>query len=276
MALYLGLAQWLHPDWASQIGGRGLHAYAEQFNSVEGGSTFYALPDVTKAASWAASVTSDFRFCFKFPKRITHDLMLQSCVTEVKDFFRFLGPLERNLGPLMIQLPLSFTAANLPALRVFLDGLPIGYQYVVEFRHTDFFDRDEVEKRVNQVLAHSGADRVWFDSRNLFSRAPSDDAEREAQSKKPRMPVFGYSMSDHPVVRFMTNSSWQAPCTAFDQWVLRVSEWLEQGKNVYFFAHTPSNAEAPKLAARFQDAVSERCSLVEPFSWRPGSAQDLF
>ena len=54
MSLYLGLPQWSHPSWPGQLLGLGakpaehLAHYATVFNSVEGNTTFYALPEGTR------------------------------------------------------------------------------------------------------------------------------------------------------------------------------------------------------------------------------------
>ena len=106
-----------------------------------------------------------FRFCFKFPRKITHENNLRYCGVELSDFLRRLEPLGESLGTFMIQLPESFTPEQLPDLQRFLKELPSDYTFSVEVRHRDFFNRGDEEKTLNQTLHDYQVDRVCFDSR---------------------------------------------------------------------------------------------------------------
>jgi len=57
------------------------------------------------------------------------------------EFIERSGLLKEKLGVFLIQLPPSFDGSreNGQNLRLFLDALPTGFRYAVEFRHPDWF-----------------------------------------------------------------------------------------------------------------------------------------
>src|SRR5262245_55999561 len=125
-----------------------LARYAEVFNTVEGNTTFYALPTPETVARWREQVPDTFRFCFKFPREITHDKLLVGAQAEVATFLARVAPLEHKLGTLMLQLPPRFGPGQLATLAQFLAALPAEFHYAVELRHDLFFaagiEEDEV------------------------------------------------------------------------------------------------------------------------------------
>ena len=59
LGYYLGLPAWAFPGWAgeySPVGGSALAHYARVFNTVEGNTTFYRVPDAQSVARWNAAV----------------------------------------------------------------------------------------------------------------------------------------------------------------------------------------------------------------------------
>ena len=89
---YLGCPGWGLKSWVGRLFPPGtrstefLERYAEVFNTVEGNTTFYALPAAETVDRWRAQVPDQFRFCFKFPRTITHDKQLAGCEAEVDEF----------------------------------------------------------------------------------------------------------------------------------------------------------------------------------------------
>ena len=76
---YLGCPGWGLKSWVGRLFPSGtrntdfLARYAEVFNTVEGNTTFYALRRKDTVARWKDESPDEFRFCFKFPKKITHE-----------------------------------------------------------------------------------------------------------------------------------------------------------------------------------------------------------
>ena len=107
--------------------GRELEAYSALVRSVEGNTTFYALPTIDVAQRWAESTPDDFRFMFKFPKEVTHERKLRNCESVVSNFFSVLEPCFDKMSPVAIQLPASFGPDSLDILERFI--IEQYYQY---------------------------------------------------------------------------------------------------------------------------------------------------
>jgi uncharacterized protein YecE (DUF72 family) len=76
----------------------------------------------------------------KTPRIITHEIGLkgaQGLMIEFLDVFRLL---QEKAGPILIQLPPSYTHENLPILSEFLESLPHTYRYAIEFRHSSWYN----------------------------------------------------------------------------------------------------------------------------------------
>ncbi len=126
---YLGCPIWSKKQWVGELFAADakpadfLRQYSSVFNTVEGNTTFYALPKPATVRKWRNETPPHFRFCFKFPKTISHQLRLQDAEQETLKFLNRLAPLGEKLGPFFLQLPPSFDFDELPALENFLKSL---------------------------------------------------------------------------------------------------------------------------------------------------------
>lgn len=251
---YLGLPQWQHPVWESGClagGGSALQRYARQFSSVEGNTTFYGLPKPDTVQRWHDETPDDFRFCFKFHQDLSHRSALEVSHPKVAEQFQVLEPLAGKIGLLNLQLPKSFNSEGIEQLHRFFLALPDTFNYSIEVRHPEFFEKGDEEREFNQMLLETGVNRVMFDTRPIFAVTASDSATLDAQQKKPKVPLHVIATSQHPQVRFISTMQWQLSDRYLDQWVGKVLLWIEEGRVPYLFFHTPDCAEAPELAARF-------------------------
>ena len=275
--IYLGLPQWHHNDWTDgPLDGKGsvLRRYARHFSSVEGNSTFYGLPGLRAVESWKRDAPDDFRFCFKFHKDISHQGALNANSPGVKAQLERLSVLEDRLGLLCLQLPASFGPEGLDDLDRFLADLPNNFSYSVEVRHGEFFAKGEAERRLHEVLRTHQANRVMFDTRALFDHPAKDAATLDALQKKPEVPLHRVATGMNPQVRFISPMNLQLAEPYLDQWVEGVAKWLEQGKQPYLFFHTPDNVQAPQLAARFVDKLSQIYPNFRGYTpWQPPAEQ---
>lgn len=120
---------------------RYLSHYARFYSAVEIDSTFYGTPPPDRVQRWAQAVPAHFRFAFKTPRFITHDLRLQD-TAPMRDFVSALAPMGEKLGTVLIQLPPDFTTAESPALASFLEALPTAEnRFAIEFRHLSWETR---------------------------------------------------------------------------------------------------------------------------------------
>lgn len=261
---YLGLPLWANAHWKGTLFGNQvkpadfLAQYAQVFNAVEGNTTFYSVPSVEMVSRWLAATPESFRFSFKFPRTITHQHYLIHTAKETQEFLSRMEPLGQRLDGLMVQLPATFSPNELSLLEAFLRSLSSDYTYAVEVRHPAFFTHADSRAAYNALLATLGVDRVIFESRPLHAAPPLDVATREAQNRKPRLPVQLDTTGNQPVVRYIGHPLLDANHEWLDRWVAQTARWLEEGKRPRIFLHTPDNTLAPSLARLFHQQLQQR------------------
>ncbi len=258
--LRIGCAMWAHPPWRERYGmvqGRELDWYGNRFTSVEGNTTFYALPKPETVERWAALAPSDLRFCFKLPRHITHERRLRNVAEPLAEFFDRLAPLADRMGPVQIQLPASFGPDDQAALFSFLDGaldqhhgLDLAPTWAVEVRHPEFCAGGASERPFNDALAVRGVNRVILDSRALFASPPVTKEEHDAWKAKPRLPVRPVATGTQPLIRLIGQADPEASLEIWRRWFPKLVEWVEAGIHPHLFVHTPDNVAAPELAIR--------------------------
>jgi uncharacterized protein YecE (DUF72 family) len=267
---YIGCPLWAHAPWrgrfftAAATREQFLPQYASVFSTTEGNATFYGLPSTETVARWAEEAPAGFRFCFKFPRTISHDKTLLHAEAETEAFFARLRPLRGRLGPFFLQVHERFGPENLNLLTRFLDALPTDEHYAVEVRSRAFFDGGDAEVRFDDALERRGVDRVIFDTRGLFASTAEDPATLEAKRKKPRVPVRFRALGGHPFVRFVGDPDVARNAAAFASWAEVVAAWVEQGREPFFFLHHPDDLHAPELGRAFQAALHRRRAGLFP------------
>jgi uncharacterized protein YecE (DUF72 family) len=121
-----------------------LKYYAEFFDTAEMDATFYEkfYKYMTKETFTAMSkATPDtFQFSVKVPEMVTHDKRLDvntGAMASLEEFLDKISPLKpaNKLGAVLVQLPPSFTVREFRNTEKFLDRLPSGYDYAIEFRN---------------------------------------------------------------------------------------------------------------------------------------------
>jgi uncharacterized protein YecE (DUF72 family) len=270
MRLYVGCAMWTHRPWQGRLlphplpAGERLSAYASWCNAVEGNTTFYATPSRATAASWADQAGPDFRLLAKLPKTVTHEHRLTGADEELRAFLDAIEPLGPRADVLWLQLPATFTPADVPVLERFLRRLPTSHRYAVEVRHRAFFDDPRAGRQLEEALSGTASEWVPFDTTVLFQTPPTSDAEREAWTRKPRMPRRDIALTDRPIVRYIGRDATDQTVEGWQHWVAVVAGWLREGRTPTMFIHTPDNAEALPLARRFHDDVRGRVPGLEP------------
>jgi len=265
---FLGCPQWQHPDWNSRLpsGSSPLERYSQVLNCVEGNTTFYATPSPEQCQQWRSQVPGDFRFLFKFPREISHDQLLAGADAQVRAFLEIIAPLEDVLGPFLLQLPAAFGPEHLGNLWRFVDALPAPMTCTVEVRHNAFFSKGEAERALNRGLRERKIARVCFDSRALFAAAPDSETTRDAQRKKPRVPVHLLPVDAPPVIRYVGHPDLETNRRYLAPWVERVSAWIEEGRRPFVFMHMPHKGDALSLAALWSALLSERVPQADVLS----------
>jgi uncharacterized protein YecE (DUF72 family) len=261
---------WTHAPWQGRFlpqvlsPKERLRAYATWCNAVEGNTTFYATPSRSTVESWARQTTPGFRFVVKLPKLITHERHLTDIDEELRAFSAAIEPLGPRAHALWVQLPASFTPSGLDTLASFLRRLPSSYKSAVEVRHRAFFEDARWAEQLERVLSGAAAEWVPFDTTVLFRSPPASAAEREAWTRKPRLPRRSRALTGHPIVRYIGRDETAPTIEGWRHWVNTIAEWLREGRSPTVFIHTPDNADALMLARRFHDEVRAILPAVEP------------
>ncbi len=144
--LQVGCVGWSYPEWVGPFypsraeASDFLTLYARALDVVEIDTSFYAIPSQEMTRAWLEASAEGFTFTGKFPRLITHEKAFLNVEDPLRWFFNAMSVLRPKLGPLVIQLPPRFSiAVGRPALEAFVDQLPSGYRYAIEFRHPSWF-----------------------------------------------------------------------------------------------------------------------------------------
>ena len=137
--------EWKGPFYPEDLKDAGmLGYYSSKFPTVEINNTFYQLPKEKVLLDWAAQVPEQFSFAIKASRRITHFARLKPESAEIVEYLvRATALLAEHVGPILFQLPPNLKK-DMDLLRGFLDRLPEGRRYAMEFRHASWFDDDAV------------------------------------------------------------------------------------------------------------------------------------
>jgi uncharacterized protein YecE (DUF72 family) len=275
---FLGCPIWAFRGWtgslyrASSRADDWLAQYAEVFNAVEGNGTFYGLPEPATVERWRASTPEHFRFCFKLPKRITHERMLRGAERELSVFLQRLEPLGARLGPFMIQLPAQLGPDDRPILDAFLRALPASFRFAVELRHPAFFGPSPAARDIETLLGERGVERVVLDARALRD-GPADHPDVvAARHVKPDLPLPSQVRGSQPVVRFIAHPLAEIDEPWLARWARALAGWIAQGRTPHFMVHCTNNQHAPGLARRAHELLAAQCD-VDPLPAWPGEAE---
>ncbi len=275
---YLGCPGWGLKSWVGRLFPAGtrttdfLARYAEVFNTVEGNTTFYALPSADTVARWRDQVPSEFRFCFKFPRTITHDRLLVDCAAEVSEFLDRIAPLGDTLGTLFLQLPPRFGPGQVTRLGEFLAALPKDFHYGVEVRDEVFFHAGPATTELVELLTARGVDLVTMDTRGVHSSKSLEFAD--VRGKKPALPVVMRATAAQPLVRFVPHERFDESRGFAEPWSRQLEAWIGEGRRPYFFMHAPDDTFAPENAYAFHAMLRARTDVGELPTW-PGAPRQL-
>ncbi len=272
MSLYLGCPIWGLKGWVGNFFPAGakqrdfLALYSRRLNTVEGNTTFYAIPDAATVERWRDETPPGFKFCLKFPKIISHQLRLRDAEAPTAEFVDRLRLLGDRCGPAFLQLPPNFGSRNLQSLIAYLDSLPSEFRYAVEVRHPDFFSAP-AEAALDEALGARGVARVLFDVRGLRSAEPDEEATITAQERKPNVPARFTRTAPFTFVRFIAHPKVEANAELLEDWAGRASGWLAAGDDVFFFLHSPTDVLSPLLARDLHHRIAARSPLPPLPAW---------
>ena len=269
----IGCAVWGYKDWLGDLFPKGsknadfLALYSRRLTTVEGNTTFYATPKADVVARWAAETPETFRFCFKLPREVSHAGPLVAQIKTTREFVERMAPLGERLGPFFLQLPPGYRADKIDDLERWLAAWPSDSRLAVEVRHEDWYTEPH-EPALMHVLDRHNAGRVVMDVRPLDAGPlPGADFDLQAaRDRKPDVPMHPLRSSDIALIRYIGHPIPELNGTLLDEWARRVTKWLADGTEVYFFCHCPDERRSPALCREFQHRL-ERVADVPPLPW---------
>lgn len=271
MSFFIGCAVWAYKGWVGELyppktkSSEFLHLYSRRFSTVEGNTTFYAVPDADKVARWLAETPEGFQFCPKLPRDLTHDRTLQASISGALSFLERMQGLGNRLGPIFAQLPPNYGPDSLDDLTKFLEAWPRSEAAIaLEIRHPDWF-KEPHSNNLNAVLQQLGVGKVLLDTRPIY--LSPGDAELHLYRRKPQLPVQPVVTASFSLIRFISHPKRLVNELFLQEWVNLVDEWLRQGRRVYFFVHCPVDELVPSTARYFQHLLEQHGSPVPPLPW---------
>ncbi|UCD94584.1 MAG: DUF72 domain-containing protein [Candidatus Zixiibacteriota bacterium] len=145
---FIGTSGWNYTGWRGvfypeKIKSKDfLSFYADHFSTVEVNYSFYRLPEESTYEKWVALTPDDFTFVLKLSRFITHIKRLKDVGDALETFIERSETLGAKRGPLLVQLPpsFSFKDVNRNRVRDFLRAVQrLGASAAVEFRHETWF-----------------------------------------------------------------------------------------------------------------------------------------
>jgi len=278
MTIHLGCPIWSFKGWVGNFYPRGtkpadfLREYARRLTTIEGNTTFYAVPSQKTVAGWMADTPETFRFCPKIPKAISHEGKLIDNLAKARAFIDVMRQLDLRLGPMFLQLPPRFSPNQIDDLKAFLAAWPAQTRLAVEVRHQDWFESPH-DELLDQLLAGYSMARVVIDTRPIRSLAGDEilkgsvyQALIEARERKPDLPVAPKRTCEFVFIRYIGHPDLEINRPFLDEWAEYITTHLRQGAEVYMFCHSPDNLAAPFLCRELHGRVSRELSLP-PLPW---------
>ena len=285
MNFYVGCPIWSWKGWVGNFYPEGtkpsefLREYTRRLTTVEGNTTFYAVPAQKTLEGWLEDMPSTFRFCPKVPKAVSHEGQLMDNAERARGFIDVMSQLGTRLGPMFLQLPPRYSPKLIADLTAFLSLWPREVRLAVEVRHLDWFDTPHDES-LNDLLSEFNMARVTIDTRPI--RALDGDeilagsvyqSLLEARERKPDIPVVPKRTADFLFVRYIGHPEVETNNGYLKEWGNYFIPQLKEGADVYMFCHSPNNLAAPWLCRTIYAQVEKEVDLP-PLPWNEVDRED--
>ena len=278
MKIYIGCPIWSFKGWVGNFYPQGtkssefLREYAKRVTTIEGNTTFYAIPAQKTLEQWVAETPETFRFCPKVPKAISHEGKLSDNINAARAFVNVMKQLGMRLGPMFLQLPPRFSPGYMTSLKTFLDAWAPDVRLAVEVRHLDWFE-PPYDEMLDQLLSEHNMARVTIDTRPIRSlqgdailAGSTYESLLEAREHKPDVPVVPKRTSDFVFVRYIGHPDLEFNHPFLEEWGKYFSSQLKSGADVYAFCHSPESTVEPYLCRALHQRVAQDVT-VPPLPW---------
>jgi uncharacterized protein YecE (DUF72 family) len=168
-------------------------------------------------------------------QEITHEKNLVGCEEPAATFIQTMRLLGNRLGPLLLQLPPSFSVEGMGVLEDFLSVLPGGVRYAVEVRHRSWLGSD-----LPALLREHGVALTLIDF--------------------PRMPRMDNATADFVYVRWLGDRrefpsghthARRDRTEDLEWWAERVDRFLSEGHEVFAYGNNHYQNHSPSTLEQF-------------------------
>lgn len=223
--LHIGTSGWSYKHWKHIYyppelkPTEWLTHYSRQFSATEINTSFYHLPKHQSVLNWMAKVPDGFRFCPKLSRYITHMKKLKEPEEPLERFFDVFAPMQKAMGPVLVQLPpsLKWDYDRAEYLYGLLKKLYAAYDFVLEVRHNSWLESDSLnlmaQYQIGLVISQSDGVFPYSEmvtATNVYLRfhglaalyaSPYSDADLDYFAQK----IRGWIGEGHVVWAFFNN-----------------------------------------------------------------------
>jgi uncharacterized protein YecE (DUF72 family) len=236
----IGCSGWQYKHWRGDFypeklpQQRWLAYYAARFNTVEINNTFYRLPEATAFGQWRDQAPPGFVYAVKASRFLTHMKKLKDPEEPVDRLLQRAANLHGALGPVLFQLPPRWPL-NIPRLTTFLETLPSGFRYAIEFREPSWYAAEVFALLERHQVALCLHDMAGSDSGQMI------------------VGPFAY-VRFHGVAKY----SGRYADRTLDVWADWLAARLRAGVSIYAYFNNDTGGHAPRDAARLRARLEER------------------
>ncbi len=243
---FIGCAKWNRND-LKNFYPRGtkdeLEYYSSQFNSIELNATFYRFFPPEQFEKWRKKTPTHFRFFPKITQEISHWKRLADTKLLVDEYIYGVSRLEEKLGMVFLQMHENFHPKDLDRVESFFECWPKSIPLTVEFRHTDWYNDEDIAKRLYEIL----------EKHNITNTIVDTAGRRDLMHMRLTTP--------RAFVRY-TGANHTTDYQRLDDWVERINAWVGKGiQEVDFFVHQNMEIESPLLSAYFIKRLNANLGL---------------
>lgn len=162
MEWHIGCSGFHYKDWKGKFYPEDLPQrkwfdyYCEHFKTLELNVTFYRFPQLSFLQNWYGKSPVDFRFAVKAPRAITHYKKFNDTTELITCFYDTINQgLQEKLGPVLFQLPPSFTYDEKKLDRI-INCLNPSFKNVLELRHVSWWNDLVYQKLAKHNITFCG------------------------------------------------------------------------------------------------------------------------
>lgn len=244
-AIHIGTSGWSYKHWKDIFYPPGLKTtqwltyYSNLFKIAEINTSFYRIPRPESVIEWMEKVPPDFRFCAKMSRFLTHMKKLLDPEEPLKRFFAVFEPMQRRMGPVLLQLPgqVKFNYHRAAYLFDILKKKYRKYDFVIEIRHGSWLEPDSLnlmtQHDIGFVISQSGGFFPFAEivtGTNIYIRFHGPAA------------LYASAYSDEDM----------------RQWAAKMLQWSKDGYVVWAFFNNDIHGHAFHDAARLQQLTGTK------------------